>query len=69
MEAAACYMMLTAAAGEERPGGTELMQTSGGVCRSFARLGRSLGSGLGTAAAGWGVHHEQPVFTPVIESG
>lgn len=68
MEATACYMMLTAAAGEELPGGTELMQTSGGVCCSFARLGRSLGSGLGTAA-GWGVHHKQPVFTPVIETG
>lgn len=53
MEAPACYMMLTAAAGEDRPGGTGLMHTSGGVCCSFARLGRSLGSSLGTAA-GWG---------------
>lgn len=31
MEAKACYMMLTAAAGEERPGGTEPVQTSEGV--------------------------------------
>lgn len=34
MEATACSMMLTAAAaaaGEERPGGTELKQTSEGV--------------------------------------
>lgn len=56
MEATAGYTMRTAAAGEERPGGTELMPTSGGVWCSLARLERSLGSGLGTAAAGWGVH-------------
>lgn len=68
MEATACYMMLAAAAGAEQPGGTELMQTTGGLCCSYARLGRSRGSGLGTAA-GWGVRHRQSVFTPLIEKG